>query len=107
MGAIIPTNYSNHKPGPADLTAASLRQMVSSNTFSKRRLHGWFAKASYQCRATFRSLSFLQIDLKPSFAILSIVIFLLNLTLYLIGRFLAPRLAPDHPYFPFLMTGFE
>jgi len=52
-------------------------------------------------------LSFLQIDLQPSFVILSIVIFLLNFALYLFGRFLGPRVAPNHPYFPFLMTGFE
>jgi len=52
-------------------------------------------------------LSFLQIDLKPSFIVLSVVIFLLNIALYLIGRFLGPRVAPNHPYFPFLMTGFE
>ena len=52
-------------------------------------------------------LSFLQIELQPSFVILSIIIFLINILLYLIGRFLGPRLAPGHPYFPFLMTGLE
>ncbi len=52
-------------------------------------------------------LSFLNIDLQLSFVVLSAAVFLINVALYLIGRFLGPRLAPDHPYFPFLMTGFE
>ena len=52
-------------------------------------------------------LSFLNIDLQLSFVVLSVIIFILNILLYLLGRFLGPRVAPDHPYFPFLMTGFE
>jgi predicted permease len=52
-------------------------------------------------------LSFLNIDLQLSFVVLSVIVFSINVGLYLVGRFLGPRLAPAHPYFPFLMTGFE
>lgn len=52
-------------------------------------------------------LSFLNLDLQPAFILLSAVIFAICVALFLLGRFLRPRVAPDHPYFPFLMTGFE
>jgi predicted permease len=52
-------------------------------------------------------LSFLQIDLKPSFLVVSLVIFLLSVALYILGRLLNPIVAPEYVYFPFVMTGFE
>lgn len=52
-------------------------------------------------------LSFLAIDLQPAFVLLSAVIFAICAALFALGRLLQPRFAPGHPYFPFLMTGFE
>jgi predicted permease len=52
-------------------------------------------------------LSFTVVELQASFLILSLVIFLLCVVLYGIGKWLQPRVAADHEYFPFLMTGFE
>lgn len=52
-------------------------------------------------------LSFLAIELQPEYLILFVAIFLLCLTLLGLGAWLRPRLAAQHPYFPFLMTGFE
>lgn len=52
-------------------------------------------------------LSFLQVDLQPSFLVIFFVIFFLCLLLYGLGRLLRPRLAPKQTYFPFLATGFE
>ena len=52
-------------------------------------------------------LSFLEIELQPAYLVLFGVIFLLCVGLLALGRFLRPRLAAQHPYFPFLMTGFE
>ncbi|MCB8984942.1 MAG: AEC family transporter [Ardenticatenaceae bacterium] len=52
-------------------------------------------------------LSFLQVELKLSYVAIFVTIFLLCVALYAIGRPLGARLAPEHPYFPFLMTGFE
>jgi len=52
-------------------------------------------------------LSFLQVELKLSYVAIFVAIFLLCVVLYAVGRPLGARLAPEHPYFPFLMTGFE
>jgi predicted permease len=52
-------------------------------------------------------ISFLNVDLKPSFLALAVVIFGLCVALFILGRFLGPRVQPGHPYFKFLMTGFE
>lgn len=52
-------------------------------------------------------LSFLQVELKPSFLVVFFVIFFLCVLLYGLGRLLRPRLAPNQTYFPFLTTGFE
>ncbi len=52
-------------------------------------------------------VSFLNVELKPSFLVLAVLIFGLCVALYIFGRFLGPRVQPDHPYFKFLMTGFE
>lgn len=52
-------------------------------------------------------LSFLEIELQPAYLIVFSVLFLLCVALFVLGRWLRPRLAPRHPYFPFLMTGFE
>lgn len=52
-------------------------------------------------------LSFLQVELKPSFLVVFFVIFFLCVLLYVLGRLLRPQLAPKQTYFPFLTTGFE
>lgn len=52
-------------------------------------------------------ISFLTVELKSSFIALAVFIFGLCVALYILGRFLGPRVQPDHPYFKFLMTGFE
>ncbi|MBE2222859.1 MAG: AEC family transporter [Anaerolineae bacterium] len=51
--------------------------------------------------------SFLQVEFQPSFFVVFIVIFLMCVLLYGVGIALRPRVAPNHDYFPFLMTGFE
>jgi predicted permease len=51
--------------------------------------------------------SFLQVKFQPSFLIVFVVVFLLCVLLYGLGRLLKPQIAPEHDYFPFLMTGFE
>ena len=51
--------------------------------------------------------SFLQVDFQPSFFVVFVVVFLMCVLLYGIGHALKPRVAPEHEYFPFLMTGFE
>jgi len=52
-------------------------------------------------------LSFLQVEMEPSFFVVFVVVFMLCVVLYTIGRFLKPIVAPQHEYFPNLMTGFE
>jgi predicted permease len=52
-------------------------------------------------------VSFLTIELESSFLVLAVIIFGLCVGLFILGRFLGPRVQPDHPYFRFLMTGFE
>lgn len=52
-------------------------------------------------------LSFLEIELQPAYLVLFVTIFLLCLGLFVLGGWLRQRLAPRHPYFPFLVTGFE
>ncbi len=52
-------------------------------------------------------ISFLSVELEPSFVALAVLIFGLCVALYFLGGFLGPRVQPDHPYFKFLMTGFE
>ncbi|MFN2136532.1 MAG: AEC family transporter [Candidatus Promineifilaceae bacterium] len=52
-------------------------------------------------------VSFLHVELKPSFLALAAFIFGLCVVLFIFGRFLGPRVQPQHPYFKFLMTGFE
>ena len=52
-------------------------------------------------------LSFLQVKLQPSYLVVFVVVFLLCVVMYGLGRLLKPRVAPEHEYFPFLMTGFE
>jgi hypothetical protein len=51
--------------------------------------------------------SFLQVEFQPSFFVVFVIVFLLCVFLYGLGRALKPRIAPEHEYFPFLMTGFE
>jgi malate permease and related proteins len=52
-------------------------------------------------------VSFLQTELQPNYLIIFVALFALCVVLYGIGVALKPRLAPDRPYFPFMMTGFE
>jgi len=52
-------------------------------------------------------VSFLSVELESSFLALAVIIFGLCVALYIFGRFLGPRVQPDHAYFKFLMTGFE
>lgn len=52
-------------------------------------------------------LSFLQVEFQASLIVVFVAVFGLCLLLYGIGRLLKPRAAPEHLYFPFLMTGFE
>ena len=52
-------------------------------------------------------LSFLEIELQPAYLILFAAIFALCVALFALGKWLRPRIAARHPYFPFLMTGFE
>ena len=52
-------------------------------------------------------LSFLQVEMEPSFFVVFVAVFLLCVLLYGLGRLLKPVVAPKHNYFPNLMTGFE
>ncbi len=52
-------------------------------------------------------LSFVQVELKPSFLVVFFVVFFLCVLLFGLGRLVRPRLAPKQTYFPFLTTGFE
>jgi predicted permease len=52
-------------------------------------------------------VSFLTVELKSSFLALAVFVFSLCVALYILGHFLGPRVQPEHPYFKFLMTGFE
>lgn len=52
-------------------------------------------------------VSFLKVELQPAYLVLIGVIFGLCVALYGLGVWLRPRLGGEHPYFPFLMTGFE
>ena len=52
-------------------------------------------------------VSFLTVELESSFIALAVIIFGLCVALYILGRFLGPRVQPDRAYFKFLMTGFE
>ncbi len=52
-------------------------------------------------------ISFLEIDLKTRYVVVFVVIFLLCVGLYKLGQLIQARLKIEHPYFPFLMTGFE
>jgi malate permease and related proteins len=52
-------------------------------------------------------ISFLYVDFQPAFLIIFLFVFGLNVGLYLLGKVLRPRVAPDHEYYPYLMTGFE
>jgi predicted permease len=52
-------------------------------------------------------VSFLRTELQPNYLIIFIALFGLCVLLYGLGVILKPRLAPDRPYFPFMMTGFE
>jgi predicted permease len=52
-------------------------------------------------------LSFLYIELKLTYFVLFVVLFGLCISLFQLGRVLKQRLQIQHPYFPFVMTGFE
>jgi len=52
-------------------------------------------------------ISFLSIELKPSYFVIFGVIFLLCIVLFLLGLWLKKQLNIQDAYFPFLITGFE
>jgi predicted permease len=52
-------------------------------------------------------LSFLQMELHISYVLIFAAIFLLCVMLYIVGVEVAKHFGFSHPYFPFLMTGFE
>ena len=51
--------------------------------------------------------SFLQIQFKSAYLVVFVLLYALCVGLFGLGRWLARRLRVEHPYFPFLMTGFE
>ncbi|MBE2272504.1 MAG: hypothetical protein IAE80_29990 [Anaerolinea sp.] len=52
-------------------------------------------------------ISFLGIELQPAYLLIFVTLFLVNVLLLILGRWLRVRLNIPHPYFPFLITGFE
>lgn len=52
-------------------------------------------------------ISFLGIDLQPAYLLVFVALFVLCVGLLWFGHFLRARLKVEHPYFPFLITGFE
>lgn len=52
-------------------------------------------------------LSFLTIELQPAYLVVFVLIFALCVGLFALGHALRGRVGAQHPYFPFLMTGFE
>ena len=52
-------------------------------------------------------ISFLGIDLQPAYLLVFAALFILCVLLLFLGRWLKARLNVQHPYFPFLITGFE
>lgn len=52
-------------------------------------------------------VSFLQIEMRSTYLVVFVVVGALNIALYALGVTLRRRLSVPHPYFPFLMTGFE
>jgi predicted permease len=52
-------------------------------------------------------ITFLQIELKLTYLVVFVIIFVLCLALLGLGFLLKTRYAPNNDYFPFLMTGFE
>lgn len=52
-------------------------------------------------------ISFLNIEMQTNYLVVFVVIAALNVAMYFLGLALRRRLNVPHPYFPFLMTGFE
>lgn len=52
-------------------------------------------------------VSFLHIEMRSTYLVIFVVVGALNIALYALGVTLRRRLNVPHPYFPFLMTGFE
>jgi len=52
-------------------------------------------------------ISFLDIELQISYLNVSVIVFALCVFLFILGKLLHRRIATEHEYFPFLMTGFE
>lgn len=52
-------------------------------------------------------ISFLNIDLELTYLVTFVIVFGLCVLLFFLGRLLRAQLKIDHPYFPYLMTGFE
>ncbi|MDX1413333.1 MAG: hypothetical protein R3293_04030 [Candidatus Promineifilaceae bacterium] len=52
-------------------------------------------------------ISFLHVEFQPAFLVIFFIVFGLNGSMYILGKLLRPRVAPEHDYYPYLMTGFE
>ncbi len=52
-------------------------------------------------------LSFLRLELDPKYVSLSAAVFAVCLCLFIIAKAVNKLIAPKHPYFPFMATGFE
>jgi len=52
-------------------------------------------------------LTFLQIELKLTYLVIFVLIFSICMALFGLGNWLKSSFGHQHPYFPFLMTGFE
>ncbi|MBU1176615.1 MAG: hypothetical protein KKH72_14525 [Alphaproteobacteria bacterium] len=50
---------------------------------------------------------FLDLDFQPAYAGVFVLVAAICLALLVLGRWLGRRLAPNRPYFPFMLTGFE
>lgn len=52
-------------------------------------------------------ISFLYIELELKYLVLFVTLYVMCVGMFTLGTRLKPRIAPDHEYFPFVMTGFE
>jgi len=78
-----------------------------SHFLSERTVEDLKKIAVYLALPAVLFVSFLKVDLQPAYLVTFVLVFGLCLALYGLGVWLRPRLAGEHPTFPFLMTGFE
>ncbi|HSL42616.1 MAG TPA: AEC family transporter [Anaerolineales bacterium] len=78
------------------------RQWISENTIDElRSIVVNFALPSVLF------LAFVQIELKPAYLLIFVIVFILMLIMFGLGNWVGRRLRMRHIYFPFLMAGFE